>query len=69
MILGALLELSRDVTGAPGPWSHYRASDGALVLEDSAGEPLAQLYAGLPLARLLEAVAPAVLLLELEGGQ
>jgi hypothetical protein len=52
----------------PGPWHHYRAHDGALILEDPTGEPLAHVYAGRALALYLEAVAPAVLFYVLEGG-
>lgn len=55
----ALRILADDVPA--GPWQHRRSDDGALLLEDLTGEPLAQIYAGLPLARYLEACAPAVL--------
>lgn len=45
-----------------GPWTHRRTTDGALLLENGTdGEPLALIYAGLPLARYFEAVAPAVI--------
>jgi hypothetical protein len=54
-------ELAVDVP--PGPWRHYRSHDGALIIEDMVtGEPIAQVYAGLPAARYLEALAPAQLL-------
>jgi hypothetical protein len=53
-----------------GPWGHYRSKvDGALILEEPrSGEPLALIYAGLALARYLEAVAPAVLFADHQGG-
>lgn len=52
-------ELAEDVP--PGPWHHARSLD-ALVIYDADGEPLALVYGGLPLARYLEACAPAALL-------
>jgi hypothetical protein len=56
-----LRDLAADIPA--GPWSYDRVLDG-LVLYDERGEPLALLYAGLPLARYLRAVAPAILLAE-----
>jgi hypothetical protein len=47
----------------PGPWRRRRSPfDGALLLEDVRDdEPVALIYAGLPLAVYLEALAPATL--------
>jgi hypothetical protein len=65
-----LMAAARWVDDVPaGPWRHRRSQwDGALLLEDQRGEPLAQLYAGYPLARYLEAVAPIVLFADRQGG-
>lgn len=57
-------ERAEDVD-VPGPWHHERdplgTPGGGLVLYDVSGEPIALIYAGLPVARYLEAVAPATL--------
>lgn len=55
----ALRVLADDIPA--GPWAHRRTDDGALIIEDLTGEPLMQIYAGLPLARYIEACAPATL--------
>jgi hypothetical protein len=56
------LELAAGDRIPRGPWRHYRAHDGALIVEDiETGEPVAQVYAGLPLALYLEALTPAEL--------
>jgi hypothetical protein len=50
-----------DDVDTPGPW-HYERVLGGLVIYDADGEPIALVYAGLPVARYLVAVAPAALL-------
>lgn len=61
--VSALAQIADDVPR--GPWHHERdpvETGGGLVLYDATGEPLALIYAGLPLANYLEHCAPVLLL-------
>lgn len=58
--LEVVRELGRDVPER-GPWHAERGADGALVLYDLDGEPVALIYGGRSTARYLEAVAPATM--------
>lgn len=61
MNVGRLRELAQYVNA--GPWRAGRSNvDGALMLFDADGEPLATIYAGHDLALYLAECAPATLL-------